>query len=83
MTRTIAARITAVLGSEVRELTAKASWVRDVPPDVYEATGVRQEQGGFSFRYGQSQFVYDRFGLRPMKGKELTRPLEEADDDAT
>ena len=50
-------------GNRVRELTIKASWARDVPPDVWEATGVVESEARFRFRYGPTDFVYDRMGL--------------------
>lgn len=70
------------LGSWVRDLTVKASWARDVPDDVSEATDVSAHDHGFSFRYGPSTFIYDRFGLRPDLANDPTRaPLAEDDDE--
>ena len=69
-------------GREVKELNAKASWVRDVPADLSEGTNVRPEPSGFSFCYGDHRFIYDRFGLRPKRATDPTWS-EEEDDDTT
>lgn len=61
-------------GLSVGELTIPGRWARGIPADATEASEVRERKALTSFRFGDRQFVYDRYGLR------LEKQSQEADD---
>ncbi|MCB9654811.1 MAG: CRISPR-associated helicase Cas3' [Deltaproteobacteria bacterium] len=52
-------------GLTLLELALKASWVSEVPSDVFQASRVVAERGAVEFDFGSESFRYDRFGVRP------------------
>jgi len=51
-------------GKDIEELSV-SEWQLDEPPETEEATDVSRENGGFSFRFSDHSFQYDRLGLSP------------------
>ncbi|MBK8980688.1 MAG: CRISPR-associated helicase Cas3' [Planctomycetes bacterium] len=70
-------------GFATAELTLKALWAAAVPADVFEASDVCNLEVGFTFRYGPSGFIYDRYGVRPTGGAAGSPSPREEDDDET
>lgn len=63
-------------GLSVGELTIPGRWARGIPADEIEAFDVREHRGVTRFRFGDKQYVYDRYGLRFEK-----QPVEADDSD--
>lgn len=51
-------------GTAIDELSV-GEWQLDDPPETEAATDVSRSDGGFSFRFGDRLFQYDRLGLSP------------------
>lgn len=51
-------------GLSVGELTVPGRWARGVAADASDIAAVCTRDGVASFRFGDRQFVYDRYGLR-------------------
>ena len=51
-------------GVMIGELSV-SEWQLDAPPETEEATDVSRGDGGFSFRFSDHSFEYDRLGLSP------------------
>jgi CRISPR-associated endonuclease/helicase Cas3 len=52
-------------GNQVAELTMPGRWALGAPDDQTHATAVECKDSATAFRFGERNYVYDRWGLRP------------------